>query len=319
MLNPDDRWIWDFWHVQDQDLHHLFYLQAPRSLGDPELRHRNATIGHATSTDLSTWTEHGTVLAPGDGSSIDATATWTGSVVRGDDGLWRMFYTGSHFLTADSLTNVETIGVATSPDLYTWTKDDTFALRADAAHYERLGDSSWPEECWRDPWVSRDDAGRWHMLITARAKTGVDSERGVVGHATSEDLQRWVVQPPLSDTESGFGHLEVLQRITIDGQPMVLFSAHAGVVTAARCDPDRATGVWIAPWGERITIDQARRIAGPDLYSGRVIDREGQLVLLGFRLDGTGNEFIGGIADPIDFTMLLQHSGVLASSVKSAD
>jgi hypothetical protein len=45
----DDRWIWDFWHLQDRWTHHLYYLQAPESLGGPELRHGNATIGHATS------------------------------------------------------------------------------------------------------------------------------------------------------------------------------------------------------------------------------------------------------------------------------
>ena len=49
-----DHWLWDFWFARDGDDVHVFYLQAPRSLGDPELRHHNATIGHAVSRDLRT-------------------------------------------------------------------------------------------------------------------------------------------------------------------------------------------------------------------------------------------------------------------------
>ena len=52
-----DSWVWDFWTAVDDDTTHLFYLHAPKSLGDPDLRHRNAAIGHATSEDLVTWTD----------------------------------------------------------------------------------------------------------------------------------------------------------------------------------------------------------------------------------------------------------------------
>src|SRR5690606_19339933 len=40
-----DRWVWDFWFAHDGDDVHVFYLQAPRALGDPDRRHHNATIG----------------------------------------------------------------------------------------------------------------------------------------------------------------------------------------------------------------------------------------------------------------------------------
>ena len=54
-LRLPDKWVWDFWLVRDGRDYHAFYLQAPRSLGDPELRHLNASIGHATSKDLRHW------------------------------------------------------------------------------------------------------------------------------------------------------------------------------------------------------------------------------------------------------------------------
>jgi beta-fructofuranosidase len=52
MLRLDDQWIWDSWVAVDGDLYHLFFLKAPRSLGNPGKRHINATVGHATSRDL---------------------------------------------------------------------------------------------------------------------------------------------------------------------------------------------------------------------------------------------------------------------------
>ena len=51
-LRLPDKWVWDFWLARDAQQHHVFYLQAPRSLGGRELRHHNASIGHAVSSDL---------------------------------------------------------------------------------------------------------------------------------------------------------------------------------------------------------------------------------------------------------------------------
>ena len=59
-----DHWVWDFWLADDGGLFHLFFLHAPHALADPELRHRNARIGHATSSDLVDWTFHGVAFEP---------------------------------------------------------------------------------------------------------------------------------------------------------------------------------------------------------------------------------------------------------------
>ena len=61
------RWIWDSWYVRDGDLWHAFFLQADKSLGDPDLRHFNVTQGHATSRDLKVWDYRGTSFAPAQG------------------------------------------------------------------------------------------------------------------------------------------------------------------------------------------------------------------------------------------------------------
>lgn len=296
-----DHWVWDFWLADDGERFHLFFLHAPKSLGDPHLRHRNARIGHASSPDLIDWTHHGRIFDAGPPGSFDDTATWTGSVVRGPDGLWRLFYTGSRFLYPDKYTNIETIGLATSRDLFTWEKQPGPVLAADPQFYETLGTSEWPEEAFRDPWVFAGKDGLWHMLITARGKDGPGLDRGVVGHATSPDLATWTAQPPLSATGSGFAHLEVFQLVEVGGRRHLVFCSGSGTVVGARAG--QPGGTWSLPVGEvpgPIDVSKARLLASERYYAGRVaIDRRGEPWLMAFDNVGADGAFIGGIADPM--------------------
>jgi beta-fructofuranosidase len=312
-FNLADHWVWDFWLADDGEQHHLFYLHAPKSLGHPDLRHRNAKIGHATSTDLRNWTNHGRAFEPGLPGSFDGSATWTGSVVRGPDRLWRMFYTGSRFLSADSNANIETIGVATSPDLFTWSKQPGPICSADPQCYETLGTSSWPEEAWRDPWVFWKQADqRWHMLVTARGKDGTEPDRGVMAHATSPDLKSWTVRPPLSATGSGFAHLEVFQVVKVDGRNHLVFCCDSAKLVGARAG--QVGGVWSLPVGDMpgpVDFRQARLLVDERLYAGRIaMDRQGAPWLLAFRNVSADGEFVGGVSDPI--RVLTDQDGYLA-------
>jgi beta-fructofuranosidase len=303
-FSKDGHWVWDFWVADDGELFHLFYLHAPVSLGDPDLRHRNARIGHATSRDLSLWEDHGTVLGAGGPADPDASATWTGSVVRGDDGSWWMFYTGSVFLSAAEITNIETIGVARSDDLFAWRKDARLRLQADPRWYEVLPDRTWHEEAWRDPWVFRDPEGDgWHMLLTARSREGRSSrDRGVVGHATSPDLVRWEVQPPLTAAGAGFAHLEVPQTVRLGGRGWLLFSCDSAHLAGER--EGRTGGVWIAPVASATggyDLEAAELLVDERRYAGRVVHgRDGVPRLLAFENSGGDGGFGGRIGDPID-------------------
>lgn len=293
----DAHWVWDFWFADDGDLYHLYYLHAPTSLGDQNLRHRNARIGHAVSADLVSWSDLGPVIVPGAEGDPDETATWTGCVVRATDGTWRMFYTGSRFLSPDGNANVETILMAESTDLHRWTKRSDVVIAADPRWYETLGTSSWPEEAWRDPWVFADPSGHgWHMLITARANAGDDDDRGIVGHATSSDLESWHVQPPLSAPGAGFKHLEVPQLVTVDGQSLLLFSCDSPALAGRRAG--QPGGVWSAP--SAADVSAAHLLVDERLYAGRIVhDRSGQAMLLAFENRSDDGSFGGRLSDPI--------------------
>ncbi len=301
-FNLSDHWVWDFWLADDGERHHLYYLHAPKSLGSPELRHRNARIGHASSTDLMSWTNHGCIFDAGPEGTFDGSATWTGSVVRDPTGLWRMYYTGSRFLSPDNSANIETIGLATSTDLVSWTKQPGPIVVADPALYETLGTSAWPEEAWRDPWVFWDEpSGRWHMLITARSKTGTEPDRGVMAHATSPDLSHWTVEPALSQPGSGFAHLEVFQVVEVDGSKHIVFCCDSAKLAGARAG--EVGGIWTQPldrFPAEVDFSAARLLADERLYAGRIAqDRFGKAFLLAFHNAGADGQFAGGISDPL--------------------
>lgn len=298
----EHHWVWDFWLADDGDIFHLFYLHAPKSLGDPRLRHRNARVGHATSVDLTNWTDHGVVLTPGGPGAFDETATWTGSIVRDRNGAWRMFYTGSSFLAEDSDANIETIGVATSVDLHDWVKHPDAIARADPRWYEVLDTSAWPEEAWRDPWVFEDPGGAgWHMLVTARSNHGSAADRGVIGHATSDDLDNWVVRAPLSEPGAGFAHLEVPQLVAMDDGNVLVFSCDSGALAGARAG--RTGGIWTLAVDSMVgpfAVQEAELLADETLYSGRIVRaRSGEWSLLAFENTGRAGAFVGRISDPV--------------------
>ena len=133
-----------------------------QSLGDPDLRHFNVTQGHATSRDLKVWDYRGTSFAPAQGPAWDDHTTRTGSVVKGDDGLWHLFYTGAkpgrdglkQRIGRDEHQPARLAAGGRRPC------SSTTATRAHPGH--------WHDRAMRDPRVMRDPTGGWMMFFTAR-------------------------------------------------------------------------------------------------------------------------------------------------------
>lgn len=320
MFDLPGSWVWDYWFADDGERYHLFYLYASRALQDPDARHYRASIGHAVSTDLETWTQVPDALVRSDAPAFDDLATWTGSTVRDPNGTWFMFYTGSTL--AEGGKNVQRIGYATSPDLEVWTKHPGAVLEASGPWYETLADDAWHDEAFRDPWVFADPNGDgWHMYITARAPHGDPAGRGVIGHATSPNLREWTLQPPLSTpSETGFGQLEVMQVEVVDGTPVLLFSCLGDHATASRSDV--RGGTWAVP-ADSLTgpfhLDDAYPLTDETLYVGRLLQRrdDGQWLLFAFRHQDADGRFVGGVTDPMPVSWVggrLTAAGVTVSA-----
>ncbi len=304
-LRLDDKWVWDSWPIDDpQGRHHLFYLQANRSLGDPHLRHMNPSIGHAVSDDFRTWEILPDAIAPREAPGWDDKTTWTGSVVQGPSGRYHLFYTGS--CTGEDA-KIQRIGRADSDDLINWERfGDNALVEADPRWYEKWDGTNWHDEAFRDPWVLPDpDGNGWHMLITARCNEGDAFSRGVVGHAWSPDLDTWEVRPPLSGPGK-FGQLEVLQYVELDGVPHLVFCCGVSELHPEMHPDGQPGGMWLVagtsllgPWD----LNRARRVDHESLYAARIItDIDGQQRLLGFS-DIVHGEFVGEILDPVDIIL----------------
>jgi beta-fructofuranosidase len=305
-LRLPDKWLWDFWLAQDGPDYHLFYLQAPRSLGKPELRHWNVSIGHAVSQDLRMWQVLPDALHPSPADAWDDYTTWTGSIVR-HDGLWYLFYTGGN---RGEKGLVQRIGLATSVDLIHWQRHPANPLiSADPRWYELLDLNLWHDQAWRDPWVfQHPDTGDFHAFITARLNHGPADGRGVIAHARSSDLIHWEVLPPVIEA-GDFGHLEVPQLVVIQGRSYLLFSAVASVHSALR---GQRTGL-AAVTGTHYLI--ADRPLGPfrfstdeflvgdrigSLYAGKlVLAPRGEWVFLASRMFAPDGSFVGELSDPL--------------------
>lgn len=300
-LNLDGEWVWDFWLAHDGPDWHIFFLKAPRSLGDPERRHRHATIGHAVSDDLSRWTVVAAPFEPGPPGTWDDLATWTGSVVRAN-GVWWMFYTGVS--TAED-GKIQRIGAAVSQDLMLWTKTpENPLLEADVRWYEIYDERSWYEQAWRDPWVCADpDGAGYHMFLTARVASGEPDRRGVIAHAVSPDLRAWEVRPPV--TEAGWaGHLEVPQHVALSGRHYLVFSVPREMQPGV--DPSAVrTGVAYLV-ADRIdgTYEQGpTRYVYADtsgtFYAGRVVLVDGRPMMMATLHNDMHGGYVGTISDPM--------------------
>ena len=132
--------------------------------------------------DLVGYEDLGMALNYGPMSDPDP-ALGTGSVMRDQEGLYHLFYTG-HNDTGNSGKGRECVMHATSPDRETWTKqpEDTFFAPDNYSHDD-----------FRDPevfWVEQDQC--YWLLIAARD----NSLGGVVAKYTSKDLKTWNFEGP---------------------------------------------------------------------------------------------------------------------------
>lgn len=297
MLALHDFWVWDSWYVEHAGEVHAFYLTAPKALGDPDLRHTSARIGHAVSKDLVSWTVLPDALAPGAAGDFDDLAVWTGSIVR-HQGQWHLFFTG---IGRSEGPSVQRVGHAVSSDLMTWHRvARSPAVSADAHWYATAGLFDSPDEPWRDPWVFPAADGLWHMLLTAAPRRDVDSTAGAIAHCVSPDLAAWSVAAPLT-TRAAFRQLEVSQMVRVDGRDVLVFSAAASDVLGPGIDA--VTGTYTAPADSELGphhLERAEPVRAAGIYAGRVVnDRDGRPVLLGFVDSGAEGGFAGVICDPI--------------------
>ena len=306
-----DKWIWAFWLVRNSDDWHIYFLQADKSLGDPELRHRNVTQGHAVSKDLRNWTHLGTCFAPAPRPAWDDWTTWTGSVLQGSDGVWHLYYTGTNHGDGGLQ---QRIGHATSTDLHRWQRVGSgLALDISGPDYEEYAPGGWPDRAMRDPWVMKNPKGDgWLMYFTARVPGAAEPNAGgSIGFATSRDFYTWTIRPPVY-RGGMFGEMEDSQVFEHKGRWYCMFCASGDhwsneyrafnpqnpVSGTHYLIADNPMGPWqVAPGPFFDGARPCRR------YTGKVVETGAGLVLMSFLSTTPEMNFVGEVSDPIPVTV----------------
>ena len=314
MYRPADKLLWDFWTVERGGVTHLFHLQAPRDLPDPEARHDLAEVGHAVSHDLVEWRDRGVALTAGPAGAWDDMAVWTGSVADTGAG-YAMLYTGRCRAEAGK---VQRIGLATSPDLEHWQKHPANpVIEADPRWYLGANPANRDELAWRDPWLMRaPDGAGFVALITAQAAALDPAASSCVALARSPDLVRWTVGPPIA-APGRFFMMEIPQPWAHDGLFYLLFSAHGRWVVdgGAATPPIPAVGGTFYLVSDR--FDGGYRYGGliggdaaSGLYGFKLLPTvDGGAKVLNWRGYAADGTFAGALDDP--YTVRIARDGAL--------
>jgi beta-fructofuranosidase len=213
-FHPRNRYHWDFWMIQRDRLVHSFYLSRPRpgAEDDPDALD---WLGHATSADLFDWQEQAPAIPPGPAGAVDDMKLWTGHIFE-HDGQYYLYYTGR---ARAEQGRVQRTMLATSPDLYEWTKHPEPVMAPDPRWYhsqerpDREGNVGW-----RDPVVVLDEETGWfHAYLAAYEREGEYARRGCVAHARSRDLIHWETLPPVF-TPRRYATIEVPDVFRLDGR-----------------------------------------------------------------------------------------------------
>jgi beta-fructofuranosidase len=180
LYRPRSAWVGDVIPFFHDGAFWLFYLHDRRPGPDEPV---GTDWYLLRTTDFVDFEEFGCVLPHGDATDPDLHC-YTGCVVEAEDG-FHLFYTGFNPAIIDEEDGqpLQAVMHAVGSDLRTWTKlpEDTFY--APRGQYDRHD--------WRDPYVFRQEDGRWGMLLATRLP-GLPSRRGgCVGLMVSDDLRTW--------------------------------------------------------------------------------------------------------------------------------
>ncbi|HMN30472.1 MAG TPA: family 43 glycosylhydrolase, partial [Caldilineaceae bacterium] len=174
------------------------------------------SFGHATSTDLRTWTPHAPVLPAGPAGSWDEAGNWAPDIFE-QDGRFYCYYTGS------DRANNQAIGLATSTDLFHWEKHPANPVVTPGPWSDvQVG----RDVACRDAMVFHDEVRQRYLLYyTATMADG----RACIGLAESTDLVHWAdVGPTYVEEDRSYNRLESAYLVPHGGRYYLFYSAKGG-------------------------------------------------------------------------------------------
>ena len=214
MYHHPGEYVTDFCLVEREGVYHLFHIRGERWTWP--VGYRELDLGHAISTDLRLWTPQAPVLPAGPSGTWDESGNWAPDIIE-VEGVYYLYYTGSD---AD---NNQKIGLATSTDLYHWTKHPANPVVEPGAWSDRhVG----KDVAGRDAMVFADEArDRYLMYYTATMADG----RACIALAESQDLIQWVdLGPTYIEEDRSYNRCESAYLVAHQGRYYLFYSAKGG-------------------------------------------------------------------------------------------
>lgn len=188
-FSRDGEYLKDYYVFKEGDTFHLFYNVGNAGESQQWFEAGNEkAFGHATSKDLKTWQHHPRVLnaVPG---------TWEGMVVSAPsiikhEGTYYMFYTGFD----DRVPGKQTIGLATSKDLFQWERHPGNPIYEVPSWAERRPDG-WID-CRDSHVIKYGDEFLLFTMVTMANSGG----KGAIALAASKNLIDWQDLGPAVET-----------------------------------------------------------------------------------------------------------------------
>ena len=181
LFHPPGMRAWDNWFAKEGNVYHAFYLEQASCAKEPLDR---SHVGHASSTDLIHWTNHGPVLVAEKNTWNDRHIA-TGSAVK-HDGKWWMVFTGYG-------TKTNGVGIAVSDDLMTWKKVGNGPVAPLGEHFDAVWEGK-PLKWFgiADPYIYPEPVDSWfYMIINAGVVDAPIGLRGCIASMRSRDLKTW--------------------------------------------------------------------------------------------------------------------------------
>jgi len=169
----NDRYIWDFWYIYENNLFSVFFLNCEKKYYFKDEQHSYAVVGEAKTLDFVDFFDVNVDVFHASKDSWDNTSIWTGdTVIIGCEKY--LFYTSRDKNELDG--SVQHIGVAK----INWPSFERLDIKISAPKGFYLTYSD-PEEdsiqCWRDPFVFFFD-GRVYMIVAAKRDNSMVNHRG---------------------------------------------------------------------------------------------------------------------------------------------
>ena len=223
MFALPESWVWDFWFADDGQKYHLFFLYASKALQGPRSPGTTGPrSGTRSSTDLTNWTRvdrrRSCTATP---AAFDDLATWTGSVTRHPDGTWYLFYTGARLRRRP-----ERADASATPPPPTCTTGPSRARpsrSADDRWYETLGGQGLARRGLPRPVGVRRPGRRRLAHAGHRPRAHRADRRPRRGRPllVARPAHLGGASALVSSVGQGFGQLEVMHTVVVDGQPFL--------------------------------------------------------------------------------------------------